>query len=87
MKYFVYILQSQVDGTLYKGYSNDYLRRLAEHNAGLSAYTSRKMPWKLIYVEECESKTAAIKREKQLKRANGQYINWLLTQESNIIRK
>ena len=35
MCYFVYILQSHVDGSFYVGYSNDVDRRLAEHNAGL----------------------------------------------------
>ncbi len=85
MRYFVYIIESLVDGTFYKGYSNDYLRRLEEHNAGLSEYTSKKIPWRLIYVEECESKSVAIKRERQLKRVNKLYLMWLIKQPSNIL--
>ena len=68
MCYFVYILQSRVDGSFYVGYSNDVDRRLAEHNAGLSSYTSRKMPWEIFHVEEYDSKSDAIRRERFLKR-------------------
>ncbi len=84
--YYVYIIESLVDGTMYKGFSQDYLKRLHEHNAGLSKYTSSKMPWKLIFAERCANKTAALIREKQLKRANKEYLRWLLIQEFNLIR-
>ena len=57
MEYCVYILQSDVDGTFYKGYTTDLTKRLDEHNAGLSQYTSKKIPWKLVYFERLESKT------------------------------
>jgi len=85
MNHYVYIMESLVDGTYYKGYSNDYERRLAEHNAGLSEYTSKKVPWHLIYVELCGDKSAALKREKELKRANKNYLRWLLIQDSNLL--
>ncbi len=52
MSYFVYILQSEMDGTFYKGSAPDYLKRFKEHNAGASRYTSTKLPWKLIYIEK-----------------------------------
>ncbi|NOY97043.1 MAG: GIY-YIG nuclease family protein, partial [Chlorobi bacterium] len=39
-------------------------QRLEYHNSGKSRYTSRKMPWELVYFEGFESKTGAIKREK-----------------------
>jgi putative endonuclease len=85
MTYYVYIIESLSDGTFYKGYSNNYRRRLDEHNAGLTEYTSKKLPWRLVYVEEMESKSAAIKRERQLKRVNKVYLNWLIKQPSNIL--
>ena len=62
MPYFVYIMQSDKDLSYYKGLSEDYLRRLAQHNFGQSQYTSSKVPWRLVYVEEHE-RTALI-REK-----------------------
>ena len=85
MNHYVYIIESLVDGSYYKGYSNDYERRLVEHNAGLSEYTSKKVPWHLIYVELCADKSIALKRERKLKRANKDYLRWLLIQDSNIL--
>ena len=87
MRYFVYILQSIKDNTFYKGYTTDIERRLNEHNSGKSQYTKNKTPWKLIYLEECTDKTAALKREKSLKRANSKYLSWLIQQPLNILNK
>lgn len=86
MQHFVYILQSEKDGTYYKGYSTDYKRRLEDHNLGLSQYTSTKIPWKLVYVEVCADKTSALKREKQLKSANSDYLLWVVNQPTNILK-
>ncbi|HPW64348.1 MAG TPA: GIY-YIG nuclease family protein [Cyclobacteriaceae bacterium] len=86
MQFYVYILESMMDGTFYKGYSHDYLKRLDEHNSGLSRYTASKRPWRLIYAEKCVDKRAALIREKQLKRLNKEYLKWLLNQHSNLIR-
>jgi hypothetical protein len=47
MNYYVYIIESLVDGTFYKGYTLDFNERLKQHNEGWSHYTSRKIPWKL----------------------------------------
>ena len=68
MVYFVYILQSEADNTYYIGYTTDLERRLEEHNSGLTRYTSKKRPWTLVYVEEFENKTDALKRERFLKK-------------------
>ncbi|MGE0090840.1 MAG: GIY-YIG nuclease family protein, partial [Bacteroidales bacterium] len=57
MKHYVYIIQSLIDQKYYKGYTTDYKRRLIEHNQGKSSYTSRKIPWKIIYVEEYDNKS------------------------------
>ena len=66
-RYFVYIIRSLKDNTLYIGFSTNIDRRVAEHNSGLSRYTSAKAPWVLFYVEELSSKRDALKREKFLK--------------------
>ena len=42
MAWYVYMIQSEVDGTYYKGSSEDPFHRLIEHNSGLSTYTSKK---------------------------------------------
>jgi putative endonuclease len=85
MTYYVYILESLTSGFLYKGYTTDYIKRLEQHNNGESRYTSLHRPWKLVYVEICINKTSALKREKQLKRANKEYLRWLIKQPSNIL--
>lgn len=85
MIFYVYIIRSIVDNTLYKGFTPDVIRRLKEHNEGSSRYTSKKLPWKLIYIEEFSSKTEALIREKQIKRANNEYIQWLITQPNNTL--
>ena len=71
MRYYVYIIRSKVDGTLYKGYTSDLDRRIREHNSGKTNYTSRKVPWELVYSEEYEVLEDALKREKYFKSAAG----------------
>lgn len=70
-KYYVYLLQSELDNSWYIGYTNEIGRRLTEHNSGKSYYTKRKMPWKLIYYEVSFNKLDAIAREKYLKTGMG----------------
>jgi len=85
MPHYVYVIESMLDNTFYKGYSSDYLKRLSEHNAGLSEYTCRKRPWKLKYVEIHDDKSAALKRELMFKRQNRKYFEWLFKQPTNIL--
>jgi putative endonuclease len=44
MAYYVYILQSELDKTYYKGFTENPIKRLGQHNAGEMTYTSRKIP-------------------------------------------
>jgi putative endonuclease len=85
--YFVYILESLVDGDFYKGSCSDYLKRLAEHNNGESKFTSSKMPWKLIFVMAFETKRRALIEEKRIKRCNKKYLKWFINSEANIFNK
>ena len=56
------------DGTLYTGYAHDPSARVEVHNSGKGAkYTRSRLPVSLVYVERCESLSAALKRERQLK--------------------
>jgi putative endonuclease len=68
MSFYVYILQSEVDGSYYKGISEDYYERVRQHNSELSHYASRKIPWHLIYLEIYESKREGLIRERILKK-------------------
>ncbi len=69
----VYMLRCK-DGTFYIGSTKDLERRVREHNEGRNGarYTRARRPVELVYSEECESWSAALKREwelKQLKRS------------------
>lgn len=56
------------DGTLYCGITNDLGKRLAAHNAGEAAkYTRGRRPVRLVHAELCSDKSAALKRELQIK--------------------
>jgi putative endonuclease len=64
----VYIVRC-ADGTLYTGYALNPCDRVAVHNDGRGArYTARRRPVALVYSESFDSKSAALKRECQLKR-------------------
>ena len=66
--HFVYIVRC-ADGTLYTGYARDPEQRTRVHNAGRGAkYTARRLPVSLVYWEICDSKSAALKREYEVKR-------------------
>lgn len=66
--YFVYILQSQKDQSFYIGQTEDLEKRLDLHNQGNSRYTARKIPWKVVYFEEFETRKEALQRENFLKK-------------------
>ena len=67
MKWYVYILRSLRDGKYYIGYTSNLERRLEEHNSGRQRSTRHRVPFELVYYEEYESKSEAMKRERQLK--------------------
>ena len=83
--HYVYILESLVDGDFYKGSTEDYMKRVNEHNNGESNFTRTKMPWKLVFVRLFETKKAALVEEKRLKKCNKEYLRWLITQPQNIL--
>lgn len=65
--YWVYIIRSMKNNQYYIGCSDNVLRRLDEHNLGLSKYTRGRGPWELVYKEEFKSLKDSRKREKQIK--------------------
>lgn len=68
MSWLVYLIQND-DGLLYCGITNRPDIRLANHNAGRGArYTKGKGPWQFIYQEPVESMSAALKRERAVKK-------------------
>ena len=68
MSWYVYMLRCG-DGTLYTGVTDSVERRLAAHRSGKGAkYTRGRGPLELAYTEEVLDKSAALRREYQIKR-------------------
>ena len=68
MAYYVYILASQRNGTLYIGMTNDLVRRVHEHKEGfVEGFTKRHGVKTLVYFESHDRAEQAIQREKTLK--------------------
>ncbi len=67
--YYVYILASQRNGTLYVGVTNDLSKRVWDHKHGLSKGFTKEYNVKLlVYYEDFQNIHEAITREKLLKR-------------------
>lgn len=67
--YFVYLLASRRNGTLYTGMTNDLSRRVWEHQAGyIKGFTSRYNVRTLVWFEHHTDVQAALTREKRIKR-------------------
>lgn len=77
--YTVYILKC-ADGSLYTGITNDLEKRLATHRAGKgAAYTRAKKVKKLLYSEPARDRSAATKREMEIK-------SWTRAEKIRLIR-
>ncbi len=79
--YYVYILASKRNGTLYIGVTNDLMRRVYEHKHGLvKGFTKDYQVKKLVHYESFPDPNSAILREKQLK-------NWHRKWKLNLIEE
>ncbi|MGA8263050.1 MAG: GIY-YIG nuclease family protein [Ignavibacteriaceae bacterium] len=72
----VYILQSIKNDRYYLGHTNNLDRRLAEHNNGFSSSTKAGIPWKIIWTENCYTRSDAMKLENKIKgRGTKRFLN------------
>jgi len=78
MSFYTYVLYSENFNKIYIGQSLDLQKRLFEHNTGMSKYTKRYLPWKIILKEEFKSRSEEMKREKELKSQKGREYIWNL---------
>jgi Predicted endonuclease containing a URI domain len=69
--YYVYILQSELDGSRYTGVTQDLKRRVIEHNNGGAKYSKSKRPYRLIWYSAFIAKEKAYAFEKYLKSSSG----------------
>jgi putative endonuclease len=81
--YYVYLMASKRNGTLYAGVTNDLARRAAEHREGLvPGFTKTHAVKLLVYYEPFDSIHDAIHRETQIKKYKREWkIN--LIQQNN----
>jgi putative endonuclease len=83
-QWYVYIVRCR-DETLYTGITKDLKRRIGEHNSekGGAKYTKPRRPVRLVYSEEAPSRSAAAKREYQLKKMLPAKKRELVVREKN----
>lgn len=82
--HYVYIIRCS-DGTLYTGWTTDVPARLKSHNDGVGAkYTKGRGPVKLVGLEEFDTKSDALKRERAIKKmTRSQKISLIESQDEN----
>ena len=81
MEWYVYILRCG-DGTLYTGSTDNVEKRLATHRAGKGAkYTRGRGPLELAYSEQLPDKSAALRREYEIKQLTRQEKLELIAQK------
>ena len=69
MPYYVYLLASHKDGTLYLGVTRDLVRRTYQHKTHMMpGFTSRYDVRRLVWFETYDDPTNAITREKEIKK-------------------
>ena len=69
--YYVYILASKRNGTLYIGVANSLIRRIYEHKEGLvGGFTKKYKINRLVYYQQFDDVNSAIRFEKKLKKWN-----------------
>ncbi len=82
-EYYIYIMASERNGTLYIGVTNDLVRRAYEHkNKLIEGFTKKYGIHKLVYFEQTSDVESAIAREKQMKKWNRKW-KLRLIEESN----
>ena len=79
-EFVVYILYSEKFNKNYTGFTSNLIERYKSHNfLETKGYTLKFRPWKVIHVEFFNSKSDAMKREKELKSSRGRtFIKGLL---------
>lgn len=77
--WYTYIIFSRKINKYYTGYTENLQQLINRHNSSWGKYTSKGIPWEIFYFEEYQNKSAAIKREKEIKsKKSRKYIELLI---------
>ena len=76
-----YVLYSDKYDKIYIGMTSNLEKRFFAHNNLPKGWTASFRPWKLVHTEEFGSKQEALKREKELKSAQGRESIWKMLNE------
>jgi putative endonuclease len=69
MDFYVYMLASQPNGTLYVGMTDNAARRIWQHKEGLlPGFTKTHRVTRLVWIETHETRESAFRRERQIKK-------------------
>jgi len=71
MRYYTYIIKSQQNLSYYIGSCEDVKIRLQQHNAGKVRSTKNKGLYKIVHLEEFQTRREAYRRERQIKSYKG----------------
>ena len=69
--FYVYILLSIKDNRTYVGFTDNIERRFTQHNAGQVKSTKHRRPFRILFTEEFETSSEAMKRELWWKSGSG----------------
>ncbi|NPD44515.1 GIY-YIG nuclease family protein [Lentimicrobium sp. L6] len=86
MLFYTYILYSQSLDLFYKGSTNNIEDRVLRHNKGLESFTSKGIPWNLLWYTKKSSKSEAYRLEMKLKNLSRErLIRFIIKYKDDII--
>jgi putative endonuclease len=78
----VYVLYSKKYDQIYVGATSDLKNRFLSHNElATKGHAIKYRPWVIAHTEEFQTKSEALKREAQLKTANGRAFAWSMVRQ------
>jgi putative endonuclease len=82
--YYVYILYSSSIQQYYCGQTGELATRLIQHNSGLTLSNKHGIPWELVGFLYCETRSEAMKLERQIKKRG--IKRWIENNQQKIIK-
>jgi len=88
MSYSVYVIYSKTLNRFYKGHSDDLEERLKYHNSRYEDFTSKGIPWLLLWIDRKTSRSEALDLESKLKNLTRiRLIQFMLKYSSGIVNE